>query len=84
MTHFIVLSLILKFMPSSRFGAGSLGAIATLVGYLVAVIVVGAACYFLIENPGRRVISRYWAGRRGERVTNPCRGVVIEHKGTKQ
>ncbi|MCH6471810.1 acyltransferase family protein [Sinomonas terrae] len=71
MTHFLVLSLMPRFIPAERFGEGPFAAGSALTVYFLMVIAVGAGTYYFIENPARRLISKRWARRRGEGFAKP-------------
>ncbi|WP_066041873.1 acyltransferase family protein [Herbiconiux solani] len=59
MTHFIVLMVVGKLLPWESFEQSSLVVrIGVLVAYFVGVYVAGTACYYLVEEPGRKLIRR--------------------------
>ncbi|MBT1636349.1 acyltransferase family protein [Clavibacter michiganensis] len=64
MTHFIVLMVLGVLLPVARFADAGTGVkLAVLVGCYAVVVVVGAACYHLVEEPSRKTIRALIARR---------------------
>ncbi|MDT5284723.1 MAG: hypothetical protein QOJ20_5918 [Mycobacterium sp.] len=63
MTHFIVFLVTKKLVGWERFVAAPLGVrVAVLIGYAVVVTVAAAAMFYVVEDPGRRLV-RWWSTR---------------------
>jgi peptidoglycan/LPS O-acetylase OafA/YrhL len=64
MTHFIVLMVVGKVLPWTRYESSPLPLrIAVILGFYLAVVAVGAAMYHFVEEPARKAVRRI-AGRR--------------------
>lgn len=64
MTHFLLIMVMNKLLPVETISASSLPVrIAVFVGYFAFITIVAAGAYYLVEEPGRRVIRRRAARR---------------------
>ena len=64
MTHFIVLMVLGVLLPVARFADAGTGVkLAVLVGHYAIVVIVGAACYHLVEEPARKAVRSLIARR---------------------
>lgn len=69
MTHFIVLMVLGEILPPERFsGTGFLARAGVMICYYAVAIIVGASCYYAVEEPARKVIRNALARSSGTKA----------------